>query len=354
MAIVLRRILGDEEQVHYGPHDKRIFHDLPPVSSAEVTGIPLTEAPGASSIQNDDRFVSIAEFATVEAQEPTTFHTVNKRDSITFLLLFRQEGARGKRKWDFPTIGLCQEFINDLLCKLYASDISSNGATSYSRSGKWGRLQTIVLSSHVIEAMNEFRRQIVLNSYKGFSFDTFPRDVVVAKADVSILFRASMKTFQNELIPKVLFTRNADVIAGTLRVLSSTFFGPEEKSHKGESKAEWRTVSLKGDDQFMRCLRFIPENRPFLLGYDSVQIRGGLRPIEMIQPQYQPGSKRPWSEIAPSATPLLMDPRLPSLSPDPGAPMVSEDTPRHGLSRGRASRGGRSRGRGRGRFQRGR
>ena len=203
-----------------------------------------------------------------------------------------------------------------------------------------------------MDMIADFRRQVVLWPYKDFSFDTFPRDAAVAKADVSILLRASMKTFETEIIPKVLFTRNKEVIAGSLRVLSTRFFSAQETSHKGESKEYWRSIDLKGSEQFMRCLRFIPESRPFLLGYDAVQIRGGLRPQD---PQTQVGNKRPWSDYTPTEGPLLVDPRgispqltpqQPTVPPHPSAYIPSD----RGAKRGRGSRGGR---RGRGRFPRG-
>ena len=147
------------------------------------------------------------------------------------------------------------------------------------------------------------------------------------------------------MIPKVLFARNQDFLAGSLRVLSTKLFAASEVSHKGDSKEHWRSVELKGCDQFMRCLRFLPESHPFSLGFDSVQVRGGLRPLEDNQASTS-GNKRPWSEVTPSPVPLLQDPRhiFPSRQPD-------ENSQRGGAKRGRGSRGGRRGNRGnRGRF----
>ena len=352
VQMVLRRMLGDENAGVVDTPGQVIHHDLPTIYSHEVTGIPISEAPGADLMMDeDDRYVSIAEFATLETNQPTAFHTITRRDAVTFMMVYRPVGAHGKGSWDFPSILLCQDFINDLLSKLYNDDVM--GAASYLRSGRWGNIQTIVARSNCMTALSELRRQIVLATYKGFAFDTFPRDVVVAKPDVSILLRASMKTFQTDIIPKVLFNRNRECIAGSLRVLSTKFFLPGDKSHKGESKEHWRSVSLKGDEQFLRCLRFIPESKPFLLGYDAVQIRGGLRPQELPPPYLHSGTKRGWSDISPAPTPLLTDPRTtnnparqyddPSSSSDSGSA--------RGNKRGRPYRGG-GRPRGRGRFQR--
>lgn len=112
------------------------------------------------------------------------------------------------------------------------------------------------------------------------SYDTFPKEVATAKPDISILLRNNMKSFQLEVLPKVLFIRNKEMLAGTLRVLSTTRFKDGEVSQKGDSKENWRQIHLKGDDQVLRCLRFIPESTPFKLGVEAVQLRGGLRPPE--------------------------------------------------------------------------
>ena len=288
IGIMLRKMIGDEIP---GENEKSAdatmtIHSLPFVRSSDVTGVPLDQAPGALQLYETDesKFVTIADFATAERPDATVYHTIARRENITFIMVHRKESARGKRSWEIPPITACQDFINDLLSKLYSDATQIGTAMAYARSGKWGLVQTLVLHSKDMDVLADFRCQVTLWNYRGYNFDLFPRDVVVAKADISILLRGSMKTFQTELIPKVLFTRNADVIAGSLRVLSTKFFTAEEFSHKGESKEYWRSIELKGNEQFLRCLSFIPESRPFLLGYDSVQIRGGLRPQESLPP----------------------------------------------------------------------
>ena len=279
IAVMLRKMVGNQETAAGCINTGITTHDFPTVFSSDVTGIPLQEAPGSAELYNmndDARFVVIVDFATVERPETAVYHTVTRRESITFILVSRPETALGKKRWEVPTLTDCQDYINDTLSRLYNDDMLE--AKAYLRSGKWGAVQTIVLNSTDMEVLNGFRRQITLWPYRGRSYDTFPRDVVIAKPDISILLQSSMKTFQSEIIPKVLFKRNADIIAGALRVQSTRFHTAEETSHKGESKEYWRTIELKGDEQLMRCLRTIPENRPFLLGYDAVQIRGGLRP----------------------------------------------------------------------------
>ena len=350
IAIMLRKMVGDDEDGRKKSQEgdsELIIHDFPTVVSSDVTGTPLDQAPGAAQTYeaDDSKFISVVDFATVERPDASVYHTITRRDTTTFLLVYRPENARGKRRWEVPPLTFCQDYINDLLSKLFAEDAPAAGA--YARTGKWGLVQTIVLHTTNLDTLSDFRRNVTAWNYKGYSFDTFPRDVVVAKADVTVLLRASMKTFKTEIIPKVLFTRNSELIAGTLRVVSTKFFTAEQKSHKGESKEYWRSIELKGNHQFMRCLRFIPENRPFLLGYDAVQIRGGLRPQE-IAPMAS-GSKRPWSDFHFSDTPLLMDPRTDKNNP----PFHNSNEQQfggrgeRGGKRGRPYRGSR---RGRGRF----
>ena len=340
IAILLRRMRGDQPgRSDIAIKDKKVMHQFPPISSSDVTGIPLLEAPGASFLHEaNDKFITISDFASEEINSPTVYHTVARRDALVFIIVTRPEGAKGKFSWDIPTLPMCQDYSNDFISKIYEGN-NLQWASSYMRSGRWGRVGTIILSTRNMEALSEFRRQFALHSYRGSSFDTHPKDALTAKADVAILLRASMKTFRTEKIPTVLFARNQSVIAGTLQVLSTTFHTPDELSHKGESKEHWRTVDLKGDDQFMRCLRFVPENQPFLLGYDAVQIRGGLRPQEENF-AIASGSKRSWADIQPAAVPLLQDPR----NIHPSGP--NENSARGSGKRGRGGRGARRGGRG--------
>ena len=341
--ILLRKMRGDKEgKVTDGSTSTQVLHQLPTVFSNEVTGIPLENAPGAVSTDvARDKFVSISEFASLETNTAEVFHTITRRDVLVFIIVTRPKGARGKLSWDIPPLSLCQDFSNDFISKAFEGD-NWDWTTAYVRSGRWGRVGTIILSSENMEKLSEFRRQISLATYRDAEFDTYSKDVLTAKPDVSILLRASMKTFKTDMIPKVLFARNQEAIAGSLRVLATRFHSAEETSHKGDSKEYWRSIDLKGDEQFMRCLRFIPENQPFLLGFDPVQIRGGLRPQETNQST--PGVKRPWSDFPAPAVPLLRDPRnvFPSTGPPP-----DENSQRGAAKRGRQSRGARRGGRGR-------
>lgn len=274
---------------------------------------------------------------------------MSRRDSLAFVLVARPIHNRGKRSWDIPSLSQCQDFINEFISKIYAaSEEAGPWVLAYNRSGKWGKVGTVLLSTENIENLCEFRRQLALWPFQGHAFDLFPKDVLSAKADVSILLRASMKAFKTEIIPRVLFARNQESLAGALRVVSSRFYSAEEKSHKGETKEYWRSIELKGDEQFMRCLRAIPESKPLLLGFDSVQIKGGLRPQE---PEIA-GHKRSWPAETPTNTfpPLLIDPRT-NLPIGTERRMVDENTPRGTNKRGRAARGSNRR-RGRGRFPR--
>ena len=340
LAILIRKMRGDPPLAATDPANKTIIHQFPTVFSDKITGVPLHDAPGASVLcSTNDRFMTIADFATVEIGDPPVFHTIPRRDSIVFVLVNREEGKRGKLSWEIPTLPQCQDFTNAFISAIYGGDdISWAGA--YVRSGRWGKAGTILLSSSVDDTMSEFRRQLALWTYRGYSYDMYPKDVLTAKPDVSILLRGSMKTFDTEMVPKVLFARNREHVAGSLRVLATKHFSAEETSHKGESKEHWRSIELKGCDQFMRCLRFIPESHPFHLGFDSVQIKGGLRPLEENQAVVA-GSKRSWASIPPPQVPLLQDPR--NIFPSTHQP--DENAPR-GAKRGRNQRGRRgSRGR---------
>ena len=167
--------------------------------------------------------------------------------------------------------------------------------------------------------------------------------------DISILLRTNMKSFHHEVLPKALFLRNKDRLAGSLRVLATQFFPEGEKSQKGESKENWRQIDLKGDDQVMRCLRFIPESFPFRLGGEPVKIRGGLRPQEQDEQQQQQQqqhllgkrSRSPSSSSSFAPPNLILDPAAPQ-NPATSSRATSGTPPQRGSfpKRGRGANRG--------------
>ena len=272
VELVLHSIHGEPGPI--GLRQKSVVsHNFPTVFSADVTGVPTDQAPGAHAVGDNESFITVADFAH-KFPDIAILHSVPKKTSVTFLVLYRPMNSR--KRWLVPNFETAADFINDSLCQMYHSDAPF--ADVYDRSGKWGLFSTLLLKSDCAENIEEFRRHLVKWTYKGMDYDTFPKEVVTMKPDLTILLRSNMKSFQLEVLPKVLFSRNKDRLAGSLRVLSTKMFLDGETSHKGEAKENWRQISLKGDEQVLRCLRFIPESSPFLLGVEAVQIRGGLRP----------------------------------------------------------------------------
>lgn len=131
-----------------------------------------------------------------------------------------------------------------------------------------------------MDQLNGFRGKVASTRYLGSAYDLYPKDALTIKTEIEILLKNTMKNFKTHMVPKVIFTRNKDTLAGALRVLSTKFFSENDKMQKGETKLDWRLLTLHGDDQFLRCLKEHPESKPFPLGVESVQIRGGLRPPE--------------------------------------------------------------------------
>ena len=141
-------------------------------------------------------------------------------------------------------------------------------------------MTTVYLKTADMDQLNGFRGKIATTRYRGSAYDLYPKDALTIKTEIEILLKNTMKNFKTNMVPKVLFTRNKESLAGALRVLSTKFFSETDKTQKGETKMDWRLLSLHGDDQFLRCLKEHPESKPFPLGVESVQIRGGLRPPE--------------------------------------------------------------------------
>ena len=286
--MVLQKIHGDTPRAL--KQDPLVtIHNLPTIYSAVETGVPAENAPGACSTWDSERFLNVLELASAWPPESEISHPIPRRDTLPFLLLSRPMGPT-RRRWDVPNLDIAADFINDTICTLFGDDYPY--ADGYERTGKWGLFTVIHIRTTRTELMEEFRRHVARHTFKGLDFDTFPKDIVTAKPDISILLRNNMKLFATELIPKVLFMRNKHILAGALRVLSTSSFKAGEVSQRGEAKDNWRQVQLKGDDQLLRCLRFLPESTPFMLGVEPVQIKGGLRPQEPDVPNLL--GKRPW------------------------------------------------------------
>ena len=297
VEIVLQTIMGENEGRNTKAAPSLIVHSMQPVISAEETGIPLHQAPGARPAWDEDKFLTVADFIS-RFPDPINV-TIARKPSVPFLILHRP--LNSKKRWQVPNFEDSADFVNDALSSMFHQDLPY--AETYERSGKWGLFSTVYLNTTDPPAVEEFRRHLARWPFRGMDFDTFPKEAATMKSDISILLRNNMKLFQLEVLPKVLFIRNKDRLAGTLRILATRTFPEGETSHKGESKINWRQIELKGDDQVMRCLRFIPESFPFKLGVEPVQIKGGLRPQDMDENHNHLG-KRSWSAAAAaSATP---------------------------------------------------
>ena len=295
VTILLRKIQGDSNELCDSSSALKIVHNFPTVFSNDVTGIPLQQAPGAQAGWDEDKYLSMPELASTDPPEDSVIHPIPKKESVAFILIARDAGIRGG-SWDIPAVETCKDFLNDVICKMYNPQEQIDFADAYDRTGKWGKVTLLYLHTRDMSKVDNFRRQMVLWNYLGLEFDTFPKDVATAKPDLTILLKDGMKTFQLDVLPMILFSRNKDSLAGSLRVLHTRLFPPGEKSNRGESKEKWRQIDLKGDDQVLRCLRYYPESTPFLLGVDKVQIRGGLRPPEPLDPTPMVLGKRSWSE----------------------------------------------------------
>ena len=278
--IVLQVIHGERSERPVSPYTGSTkYHNLPTVFSAVETGIPVEDGPGARSEWDLEHFLPVVDFSAEVVPRSQVIHSIPRRKSIPFILLFRE--ARSRKRWAVPDAETAADFINDHICMMFGQDAPY--AESYERTGKWGKITTLLLKPDPLGAtssMEDFRSHLARWSSRGMDFDTFPKDVVTMKSDISIILRSNMKCFMIEVLPKVLFMRNKHLIAGSLRVLATKFFPAGKMSQRGESKEHWRQIELKGDEQVMRCLRFIPESTPFLLGVEPVQLRGGLRPHE--------------------------------------------------------------------------
>ena len=348
VKIVLRKILGDPDGIpdfsrsSELPRGEEIIHNFPTVTSEEVTGVPLHAAPGASESTDSRQFMSIIDFASPPEFQAAKYFTVAKKEFLPFLIVGKPIDAIPGTYWEFPTVEFAQDFINHTLCLMYKGD--NPQAAAYERTGKWGLISVVYLSSGNKKHLEDYRRFLAEQPFGGLMLDTYPKDVITTRSSISILLRGSMKAWDTEVVPKVLFSRNRNELAGAIRIASTQYFAPQEVSHKGELKHDWRILTLQADDQFLRCLRAHPESRPFSLGVDAVQIRGGLRPPE---PVVQLQGKRQWTPATrfqhntPPQLPLqpfFFNPESTSQQRGRGAAKRGRSGGRRGRARGRGGR----------------
>ena len=357
--MVLRKIVGDRQtkisDTFSNDTHKEEIHDFPMVSSEEITGIPLKDAPGAITDVDNKKFITLTEFASLRPSIAQTFRSIPKKDAVPFVLIYKDaRKVLTDYRWENPDFQRAADFVNELLCAMYEIDDLCH--TAYIRTGKWGLFTIVYLNPNNSDHFNGFRKKAASTPLKGSAYDLYPKDALTLRTDIEILMRSSMLNFKTSMIPKVLFTRNKLELAGSIRVMATKFFDAQDTSLKGESKQDWRLISLKSDDQFLRCLRLFPESKPFLLGVDSVQIRGGLRPPEpaVLGKRIWAGQNQnklagtpllsstspstPSLNTFPNTLPLQFPPLLPSSAiTQPG--QAGPDTPKRGRSANRRGRG---------------
>lgn len=160
---------------------------LPTVFSSDKTGVPLDKAPGAQPNWDTERFVTVTEL--LSTWPDPILHSVPKNNVLVFLLLSRPIHSRAR--WSIPDFETASDFINEVKCSAYGGDFPYAG--TYVRSVKWGRFPTIFLSTEDPGLSEEFRKLLARSSFNGLDYDTFPKNVVVAKPNISILLRHNMK-----------------------------------------------------------------------------------------------------------------------------------------------------------------
>ena len=196
---------------------------------------------------------------------------VTSNGTAQFLLISRVSGTT--QQWGPPSLQMFHELMNRVRCKIITDDLDLNvvhWATA------WGGVGLIGLDTSDRSKMHDFRSMIAGASLGGHVFNTFPRDLLLAAKELTLLLKEEMAGFQLQCVPKELFDRTSE-LHGTLQVTASYDYEDGEKTTLGVSKRGWRLVELVGDSIFLDALRVFSSSHYFPLGTTSVKIRGGNR-----------------------------------------------------------------------------
>ena len=143
----------------------------------------------------------------------------------------------------------------------------------------FGDTGVLSLNTDDVELLHAFVQNINIKRGNGFIYTIIPRELVDVRSNVNTLLKPRMKEFDLQQLPRALFFRNAG-LTGKLVVVKSRTFGAADKTIRGESKEDWRSVEMVGDEDFMESLKTFPESHWFRLGAGAIQLWGGIRKEE--------------------------------------------------------------------------
>ena len=133
--IVMRKIVGDRPinfTTTNKPGERIENHFYPVVSSHDVTGIPLEQAPGVASESDDKKFITLAELASIRPPKKQNFHSVPIKDAIPFVIIYKDEKlANSSYRWENPDHQRAYDILNEVLCGMY--EINDPRSSAYLR-----------------------------------------------------------------------------------------------------------------------------------------------------------------------------------------------------------------------------
>ena len=192
------------------------------------------------------------------------------RGSVAFVVL--KFDPDHDKHWTVPEPELFHDLMNRVEGGILENDLKCGEA--YKWISMWGKVGLLGLDANKMEQMNEYRDMLERQTLGKIRFTLFPKEALEKKGNISVLLRASYKSFKAEWLPKAIMRRTRQ-LRGSLRLTHVKTYADGDVSRAGASKRGWRLALLQGCPRFMFSLEKFGQDHLFPVGSGQVLIRGG-------------------------------------------------------------------------------
>ena len=214
----------------------------------------------------------VLEVGRLVAEEMRTEKSTQLRAKNVIAFVVLKFNPDTDRHWTVPDPDTFNDLMNRLEGVLMEGDHSCWSA--YRWVNMWGRVGLLGLSPSDPDKINAYRCLLESQVLGSTRFTIYPKDALEKKGNISVLLRASFRSFKPEWLPKALLRRSRG-LKGSLRLTHVKTYADTDVSRAGASKKGWRLALLQGCPRFMFSLEKYPEEHRFPVGSGHVMIRGG-------------------------------------------------------------------------------
>ena len=191
------------------------------------------------------------------------------------------------KHWTVPLPDVFHDLVNRVEGEIVEENLKCESA--YVWANVWGKVGLLGLSPKNPDLINEYRGVLERQIKGNTRFTIFPKDALDKKGNISVLLRASFRSFKAEWLPKAIMRRTRQ-LKGSLRLTHVKTYADSDVSRAGASKKGWRLALLQGCTRFLISLERFGQDHLFPVGSGQILIRGGSnRPKGKGKDQERPG-----------------------------------------------------------------